>query len=92
MVKIKDIDFFDVPAYGINGESGAQLVALVKKAMEENALLVFLFHGVGGEHGLNVSLAAHRELLQYLKKYEKEIWTAPFQDVTAFARKYNNSK
>ena len=92
MVKINKIDFFNVPAYGINGESGEQLIALVKKAMEENALLVFLFHGVGGEHGLNVSLAAHRELLHFLKKYEKEIWTAPFQDVTEYARKFADSK
>lgn len=92
MVKINNINLFDVPAYGINGESGEQLIALVKKAMEESALLVFLFHGVGGEHGLNVSLPAHRELLHYLKKYEKEIWTVPFQDATEYARKYNNSK
>ena len=92
MAKINNVDFFNVPAYGINGESGQQLIALVKKAMQENALLVFLFHGVGGEHGLNVSLAAHRELLHYLKKHEKEIWTVPFQDATEYAKKYNNSK
>jgi peptidoglycan-N-acetylglucosamine deacetylase len=92
MVKINKVDLFNVPAFGINGESGQELIALVRKAMEENALLVFLFHGVGGEHGLNVSLPAHRELLKYLKKFEREIWTAPFQDVTEYAREYTESK
>ncbi|HEX6227464.1 MAG TPA: polysaccharide deacetylase family protein [Chryseolinea sp.] len=92
MSKINNIDLFDVPAYGINGESGEQLIALVQKAVQENALLVFLFHGVGGEHGLNVSLPAHRQLLHYLKKYEKEIWVASFHDATEFARQYNSSK
>ncbi|HZI24632.1 MAG TPA: polysaccharide deacetylase family protein [Chryseolinea sp.] len=92
MVKINNVNLFDVPAFGINGESGEELIALVKKAMQQNALLVFLFHGVGGEHGLNVSLPAHRELLQFLKKLEPEIWIASFQDVTGYAKKYNESK
>ena len=92
MVKIDNVDLFNVPAYGINGESGEQLIALVKKATEENALLVFLFHGVGGEHGLNVSLKAHRELLHYLKAHEKEIWITPFLDATEYVKKHSASK
>lgn len=92
MVKIENVDLFNVPSYGINGESGEQLIALVKKAMEDNALLVFLFHGVGGEHSLNVSLRAHRQLLQYLKAHEKEVWIIPFQDATQYVKKYNSSK
>ena len=92
MAKIENVDLFNVPSYGINGESGEQLIALVKKAMEDNALLVFLFHGVGGEHSLNVSLQAHRQLLQYLKAHEKEVWITPFQDATEYVKKYNSSK
>ena len=92
MVKIDNIDFSNVPSYGINGETGDQLITLVKKATAENALLVFLFHGVGGEHGLNVSLKAHRELLRYLKAHEKEIWITPFLDATEYAKKQAGSK
>ena len=92
MVKIDNIDFSNVPSYGINGENGEQLIALVKKATQENTLLVFLFHGVGGEHGLNVSLQAHRELLRYLKAHEKDIWITPFLDATEFARKHSAAK
>lgn len=86
MVKINSIDLFNIPAYGINGESGEALIALVKKAMETNTLLVFLFHGVGGEHNLNVSLKAHRELLRFLKAHEKEIWITPFIEAAEFIK------
>lgn len=89
MVKINKVDLFNVPAFNINEQTGEQLIALVKKATEENALLVFLFHGVGGGHGLNVSLDAHRALLRYLKQHQNEIWITPFQDATEYVKKYN---
>jgi len=76
MHKMKDVDTYNIDSYMINGESGEQLIALVKKAIESNSLLVFLFHGVGGDHSLNVSLAAHRQLLEYLKQHEDEVWSA----------------
>ena len=42
---------------------------------------MFLFHGVGGGHALNVDLGAHRQLLRYLKAHEKEIYIAPMVEV-----------
>lgn len=89
MSRINEIDLFNVGAYMINGQSGAELIDLVKQAIKSNALLVFLFHGVGGEHSLNVSLSAHRELLLFLKQNEKDIWTAPFVDIAEYVRQYN---
>ena len=81
MPKISEIDLFDVDAYVISGQSGEELIALVKQAMQRNALLVFLFHGVGGEHSLDVSLSAHRQLLYFLKQNEKAIWVAPLVEI-----------
>jgi sialate O-acetylesterase len=81
---IVEIDPYRIGAFMINGESGGDLVALVKKAMEKKALLVFLFHGVGGEHSLNVSLRAHSELLHFLKANEKDIWVAPLVDIVEY--------
>jgi len=46
-----------------------------------------LFHGVGGEHAINVGLKEHRELVRFLKDHEKEIWVAPFIDVTEYITK-----
>lgn len=86
MQKIGEIDPYDIGAYMINGQSGDELIALVRQAMEKNALLVFLFHGVGGEHALNVSLAAHSQLLHFLKKNERDIWVAPLVDITGYLR------
>lgn len=84
MPTINKVDLFNLPAYMINGESGEQLINLVNQAREKNALLVFLFHGVGGEHSLNVSLEAHRQLLDYLKNNQQEIWTATMIEVAEF--------
>src|SRR5690349_4351757 len=74
IVSAKDVDLYDVNCQPVNGETGDQLIAYVKNAVEKKGLLVFLFHGVGGGHSLNVSLEAHSALLHYLKENEKEIW------------------
>lgn len=87
MPTIDKVDLYNVPSYAINGQTGAELIALVKQAIANHALLVFLFHGVGGEHSLNVSLEAHRQLLQFLKENEKDIWTAPMAEVAQYINK-----
>jgi sialate O-acetylesterase len=71
----------DVNCYSINGQSGQYMVDLVKQAQQSHTLLVFLFHGVGGGHALNVDLGAHRQLLRYLQAHEKEIYIAPMVEV-----------
>jgi peptidoglycan-N-acetylglucosamine deacetylase len=87
MQGLQEIDLFDIASYMVNGQSGDELISLVREAMNKQALLVFLFHGVGGEHSLNVSLPAHRQLLQFLKQNEKDIWVAPMVDICNFIRR-----
>lgn len=86
MHKINEIDLYNVDCYMVNGETGAQMIEWAKKAIETNSLLVILFHGVGGGNSLNVSLPAHREFLQYLKKNEKDIWIAPMLEVAEYIK------
>jgi sialate O-acetylesterase len=81
MHKINEIDLYNVDCYMVNGETGQQMIDWAKKAIATNSLLVILFHGVGGGNALNVSLPAHRALLQFLKQNEKDIWIAPMVDV-----------
>jgi len=88
MLPISKIDLYNMGCYMINGQSGEDLITLVKKAMDNHSLLVFLFHGVGGEHSLNVSLPAHSQLLHFLQKNEKDIWVAPMIEVAEYIRKY----
>jgi peptidoglycan-N-acetylglucosamine deacetylase len=56
MLPIEKVALNNVGCYMENGASSDEMIALVKKAMQTHSLLVFLFHGVGGEHNLNVSL------------------------------------
>ena len=86
MHKIQEIDLLNVDCYMVNGESGTQMIDWVRNAVETNSLLVILFHGVGGGNALNVSLPAHREFLQYLKKNEKDIWIAPMLEVAEYIK------
>ena len=76
-----EVDWFNVDSYVIVDQSGAELIALVKQALQRRALIVFLFHGVGVEHAMNVSLNAHRELLLFLEQNEKDIWIAPLVEI-----------
>ncbi len=80
------VDLFTVPSYMVNGESGEEMISWVQQAMKEKKLLVILFHGVGGEHALNVDLREHRKLLAFLKKNEGSIWIAPMVEVADFIR------
>jgi peptidoglycan-N-acetylglucosamine deacetylase len=92
MQSIDEIDRMDIGSYMINGQSGDELIALVKQALDNKALLVFLFHGVGGEHDLNVSLEAHKKLLQFLKENEKDVWIAPLADVAEYVKQAKRNK
>jgi peptidoglycan/xylan/chitin deacetylase (PgdA/CDA1 family) len=75
------VNLDNIDCYAINGQSADYMINLVKKAQQSHTLLVFLFHGVGGGHSLNVGLSDHSKLLHYLKQNEKNIWIAPMVDV-----------
>ena len=91
MQTINQVNLDNIDCYGINGQSADYMIDLVKKAMETHTLLVFLFHGVGGGHSLNVALADHSKLLHYLKQNEKDIWIAPMVEVAEYIKKYQNN-
>ena len=86
MLPIDKINLYDIGCYTVNGQTGEQLINLVKQAIASHTLLVFLFHGVGGEHSLNVSLEVHRELLYFLEQNQQNIWIAPMTDVAEFIK------
>jgi sialate O-acetylesterase len=92
MHPIKKVDLYNVDCYSVDGTSGKQMIQWVEKAMETGSLLVFLFHGVGGEHGIDVTLAAHRELLLYLKKHEKDLMITPLIDMAEYIIDQNRVK
>ena len=87
IMPVDKVGLYNIGCYAVNNQSGTELISLVKQAEAQQGLLVFLFHGVGGGHNLNVSLAAHSELLHYLKQHEKDIWIAPMVTVAEFVKK-----
>lgn len=89
--KINEVDLYNVDCYMVNGETGSQMVEWAKKAMETNSLLVILFHGVGGGNALNVDLAAHREILEFLKQHEKDIMIAPMITVAEHIKSWQSN-
>ncbi|MEA5460441.1 sialate O-acetylesterase [Arcicella sp. LKC2W] len=74
MHSFEEQNLLDMDCYSMEGTSGEKMIELVKEAQKSGKLLVFLFHGVGGEHGLNVSKEAHSQLVHYLKEHESEIY------------------
>lgn len=92
MHKINEIDLYNVDCFMVNGQTGEQLIKWVKQATGTQSLLVILFHGVGGGNGLDVSVAAHRQLLQYLKQNEKNIWIAPMIEVADYIKNWQKHK
>ena len=79
-----EINRMEVGSFVAMNHTGEELIAQVEKVREEGGLLVFLFHGVGGEHNINVSLEAHNQLVEYLQAHEDEIWVGPLVEVAEF--------
>ncbi|NCI46441.1 polysaccharide deacetylase family protein [Sediminibacterium soli] len=82
----KQVDLADIRCYSINGQNADYMIGLVKKAQQTGTLLVFLFHGVGGGHNLNVARGEHSKLIRYLKENEKTIWNATMVDIARFVK------
>lgn len=88
MQTIDKVDLGNIDCYMINMKSADYMIGLVKQAMQTHTLLVFLFHGVGGGHNINVDLKEHSKLLHFLKANEKDIWIAPMVDVAEHIKTY----
>jgi len=86
ILQLGHIDTMTTACFSMVNASGDSMIDLVKKGMNENGLVIFLFHGVGGEHGLNVELKEHQKLIHFLKQNQKDIWVTSFIDVVKFVK------
>jgi peptidoglycan/xylan/chitin deacetylase (PgdA/CDA1 family) len=81
------VDPFRVPSYGLEGgESGAQLIAFVKKVQQIGGLGILMIHGVGGDY-ITISAEAHQQLIRYMETQRKNIWTPTFQQAMDYINK-----
>jgi len=75
----KNLDPLLVPAWGMSGNNtGAELIAFVKKVEQSGGMGVFMFHGVGGDY-ITTPAVSHKELLDYLQKHKDEVLVLTFQ-------------
>jgi peptidoglycan/xylan/chitin deacetylase (PgdA/CDA1 family) len=86
LIPFGQFDFYKTACYSIAGQDANYMIDIVKKGMKEKALVVLLFHGVGGEHGLNVENKEHQKLVAFLKQNQKDIWVTTFIDAMKFAK------
>lgn len=77
---IDNTNLANVNAFYAYNHSGKQLIELAQQAIKNKTMVVYLFHGVGGEHDSNVSEQAHTELLNYLQQHQQDIWVATMLD------------
>lgn len=86
------IDPMHVPSHGFEaGVTGAQLIDFAKQAEAGGGMGVYLFHGVGGDY-LQVSDAAHRELIAWLAAHRSEVWVTTLQGALDWARAHPDPK
>jgi peptidoglycan/xylan/chitin deacetylase (PgdA/CDA1 family) len=78
---VRALDPMLVPSWMVQGVSGEEMIAFVKKAIDAGGLAVFMFHGVGGGHSINVSREAHRQLIDWLTANRETVWTDTFRSV-----------
>lgn len=87
--KAETIDLNAISAFFVTNQTGEELINLAKQALEQEALIVFLFHGVGGEHNINIPLEEHAKLIDFLSEHRDEFWVAPMVEVTSFISESN---
>jgi len=78
---VRTLDPMLVPSWMVQGVSGEEMIAFVKKAADAGGLAVFMFHGVGGGHSISISREAHQELLAWLAANRQTVWTDTFRSV-----------
>lgn len=86
MNTIDKVNTDNIDSYMISNHSADYMINLVKEAVRTNSLLVFLFHGVGGGHNINVELSEHNKLLRYLGQNQKDIWVTTLVDAAGYVQ------
>lgn len=83
---MQTLDPYAVGVYAPEGQSGAQLIALVQQAAAQGTMVNFTFHGVGGDY-LTTSAQAHEELVKYLAEHRDLYWTDTFLNIMTYVKR-----
>lgn len=73
-----------VGCFAADGQTFGDLRQAIDAAMKIGGWLIFMAHGVGTDHRLQISREVHQQLIDYLAENSKAIWTAPVVDVAQY--------
>ena len=59
------VDYYNIRSQDMSNKTGQELIAFAEKARKNKQMMVYLFHGVGGDY-LSVDAQAHQELVSYV--------------------------
>lgn len=78
---LKDFRPMHIPCFGgHSGMTAEQYIAKINEAMDKHGMVVFIFHGVGGNY-LKIEADEHAKILDFLKAHKNEIWVDTFSNV-----------
>ncbi len=84
------MNYRNVNCYVVDNGNADKMYDWVQKAISENALLVILFHGVGGGHPSSIDLDKHNAFLRYLKENEEQLWVTTFIEAMKQSQGYKS--
>jgi sialate O-acetylesterase len=84
MHTIDQIDIYNMDGYMINNQSFEEMKSWVDRAIEQGSLLVFLFHGVGGGHGLDCAAETHSKIIKYIATKKSDILVEPLVEIAKY--------
>lgn len=81
ITRFDTLQLYKMPSWPVNYQpTGKRLIDFAARALQENGLGIFMFHGVGGDY-ITTSGEAHEELLAWLAAHRQDVWVATFQEV-----------
>ncbi|WP_145170537.1 polysaccharide deacetylase family protein [Rubripirellula lacrimiformis] len=85
-----ETNLFDVKTFAGNQRDVAYQLNQVTATRDNNGWLVFMFHGVGGDH-IAISADGHKEILRFLQE-DDSVWVATFQEAAAWVKSKQEGK
>lgn len=89
-VAVDDHNLYDLGAFMIyNRASLEMLINLTNRIIDRGRLVIFVFHGVGGGHEINMDTDQHYQFLQYLKSREDELWITTLREAVEYMQLFS---
>jgi peptidoglycan/xylan/chitin deacetylase (PgdA/CDA1 family) len=84
-IDFNDYNLYDLGAFMYNNRTTVDmLISLIDKIIDRRQLIIFVFHGIGGGHDIDMGIKEHYQFLQYLKSREADVWITTLRDAVKY--------